>query len=329
MKYNPPMTKTPHDHNHTDHSHDGHHHDHQHQQSDLIGPNTTLDITIPWSEAKKAYDSVLKKLAKGLKVDGFRKGKTPAHIAEQHLGPVKVIEKSLDELLPQHYVDAVKAAKKQPITQPDFEPKAIKMGEDWRIEATFAELPEVKLGKYQAIVQKAKKAAEKVISETEKTQKKTSKTAKDSKNKEENLTENQKKESTLHQVFKSLAEEIKPKIPEMLLQQETRREFDQLVQNLGQMNLKAEEYLEKRGMTIEQLSNELAAAALGRLQIDLILGEIAKQEKFSAEKSDISDYIAKIEDERTRKLLEGNPTYQNQLETTIIRQKVIDHLLNM
>lgn len=322
------MTKTPHTHDHTDHSHDGHDHSHAHQHSDLIGPNTSLTIVIPWKNAKETYEKVLKKLAKGLKVDGFRKGKTPNHIAEQHLGPVKIIEKSLDELLPQYYMDTVKKEKKQPITQPDFRPLGIEMGKDWKIEATFAELPEVKLGKYQAVVKKAKKSAEKTIADEEKAHKKSAKSDKEAKKPQE-LTENQKKEATLHHIFKDLADTVKPQVPEMLLQQETRREFDQLVQNLSQMNLKAEEYLEKRGMTIEQLSNELAAAALGRLQLDLILGEIAKQEKFSASKDDISQYLSKIEDENTRKLLEGNPSYQNQLETTIIRQKVIDHLLNI
>lgn len=337
MRYNPPMTKTTktpqttEKHDHSGHNHAAHDHDehnHPHQQSDLIGPNSTLVITIPWKKAKEVYDKALKQLAKSLKIDGFRKGMVPPHIAEQHLGQIKVIEKSLDKLLPEMYTDAIKKAKKQPLTQPDFKPLKIEMGKDWEIEAIFAELPEVKLGKYEPIVKKAKKSAEKMIKDAQKPIK-PKKGEEVDKITNPEITENQKKETILHHVFKNLAEEIKPQVPELLLQHETRQEFDHLVKNLQQMNLKAEEYLEKRGITIEQLSNEMAAAALGRLQLDLILGEIAKQEKFKASKEDVTDYLNKIQDEITKKLLEGNTAYKNQLETTIIRQKVIDHLLNM
>jgi FKBP-type peptidyl-prolyl cis-trans isomerase (trigger factor) len=336
------MTKTPkttskkttpdqHDHSAHDHNHDHDHHDHSHsQQSDLIAPNSKVIITIKWEVAKVAYDKAVKQNAKKIKVDGFRKGKVPAKIAQEHLDPAFLVEKALQEILPDAYFDAIEKENKKPITHPDFRPVSIEMNSDWQIEASFAELPEVKLGKYQDIVKKAKKSAEKIIADEEKDLKKSSKEkSAEKKDQKLELTENQKKEASLHQIFKNLAEEIKPKVPELLLQQETRREFDELVKNLGQMNLKPEEYLEKRGMTIEQLSNELAMIALGRLQLDLILGEIAKQQKYEATKEDVANYLSKIEDEKTRKYLEANTQYQEQIKLTVIRQKVVEYLLNL
>ena len=79
----------------------------------IVAPNTTLELNIPWKEASKAYQASLKKLAKTVKSDGFRKGKVPLNIAEKIIGQAKLIEHALDKALPEIYQKAVKKAERK------------------------------------------------------------------------------------------------------------------------------------------------------------------------------------------------------------------------
>ncbi|MBU0975040.1 hypothetical protein KKD03_05065 [Patescibacteria group bacterium] len=303
----------------------------------LIVPNTVIKLTIPKKDAELAYKKALKKLAKKIKIDGFRKGNVPAKIAEESLNPQQIIEDALQIIVPEIYVAELKKSGKQPLTRPEFNPISLEKGKDWLLEAYIAERPKIDLKSYKTIIKKAQKQAVKEIDAQIKANKeaakKHEKECKDDKHKHKHKpakpTVNEEKNFTLQFIYKELVEGIKPEIQELLIKEEVHYDLDNLSLKLKDMNLPFEKFLEHRKMTFEQLSSELATGALGRLQMSFIINEIATTEKITVEKADLDTEFEKISDKKLRKQQEADPRYIDMMNQTILRQKVDDYLLSI
>jgi FKBP-type peptidyl-prolyl cis-trans isomerase (trigger factor) len=293
--------------------------------SSLLTPNTKLTLTLAKVNVSKSYQKHLEKLAKQVTLPGFRQGKVPTKVAEEQLGQGRIIEYVLDELLPDIYRSAVKNSKKTPITHPEFRVVSAKIGEDWTIEAEFAELPAVKLDKYRTHAKTGKKAGAKALID----QKKAAKAKKPAEKPTPEPSPDQAKELQLQYIFRQLVLELKPQVPEMLLKHETQHEFEHLVGQLKQLNITVDDYLKKRGSNMEQLSQELAVQTLNRLQLDLILSAIAKQEKLMVTDKDRENYFAQIKDSKQREELKKDVHYLTHLETNLMKQKVVNYLLTL
>lgn len=283
----------------------------------LLIANSKITLTLPQKTVAQSYQKHLARLATQVSIPGFRKGKVPTKVAEEQLGKGHIIEHVLDELLPTAYTEAVKTSKKTPVTRPEFRVVAAELGKDWLIEAEFAELPTVNLNKYQQHVKAGKKAA---AEEKKKPAEK---------RKEVKLTPEQEKERQLQYIFRELVLQLKPQVPELLLKHETQHEFEHLVDQLKQLNLTVDDYLKRRNSNMEQLSQELAIQTLNRLQLDLILGAIARQEKLTVTDKDRETYFAQIKDVKQREQLKKDAHYLGHLETALIKQKVVDSLLTL
>jgi len=316
------------------------------KEQSLIAPNTIIKLTIPSKKIQETYQKNLKKMASKIKTDGFRKGKAPLKIAEEKIGKNKIIDQVLQELVPAYYQEAIKKDKKTPLTNPRFNPLKLKLGENFELEAHFAEKPEVKLGTYKKIVKNAKTKAEKEIKAAEKEVKKTkpvedqgelrskrgypgvkkTKAGKDQKTETTKLSDAQKQDMTLQLVFKDLITELKPAIPQLLVEEETEKELKKFAQNLSSMKIELEDYLKSQQMTFESLSNQMAASSLGRLQLEFILGQISEEEKIEVTQDEIKKKIDTVEDAQIKKKMEKDAYYQAYLKSMISRQKVIDFI---
>jgi FKBP-type peptidyl-prolyl cis-trans isomerase (trigger factor) len=273
-----PAKKTAaHDHDH-DHTHDhDHSHDHDHGSS-LIADNTTITVTLPWKKVEEAYQKQLAKFAKNLKTDGFRKGKVPVTLAEKMIDQTKLIQATLEEVFPPAYGKAIEEGKYNPLTQPDVQPKSLEKGEDWVVEAQFAQAPEVKVDGYKKVIEAAKKEANKTWKEQEKAK------AKDSK---EDSKADAEREHLLHTIFKSLVAEFKPAIPELLIRDHTRQELQELEQQLKRVNATVDQFLQQRNQSFSDLTQELAAQTLGKLQLEFVLREIQEDLKITVSDAQI------------------------------------------
>ena len=301
----------------------------------LIAPNTVIKLTIPKKDAELAYKKALTKLAKKVKIDGFRKGNVPAKIAEESLNPQQIIEDALQIVVPEIYTRELKKSGKQPLTYPEFNPISLEKGKDWVIEAYIAEKPKVDLKSYKTAIKKAQKQAvadiKAQIKATHEAAKKHEKECKDDKHKHESSepSDDEKKNFTLQIIYKELIENIKPEIQELLVKEEVRYDLDNLSHKLKDMNIPFEKFLEHRKMTFEELSSELAAGALGRLQVSFIIDEIAKTEKITVEEVDLKNEFAKITDKKIRKQQEADLRYKNMISQSILRKKVTDYILTI
>lgn len=288
----------------------------------FLAENSSITLTIPWSEVKPAYEKATAKLAKQINLPGFRKGKVPAKIAQEKLSPEHLVEHTLELVLPDRYTAEIKASGKRPISYPQFNPLKVSEGSDWVIEAFFAERPKTKIKDYQKTVKAAKKEAEKLIKEQDE---------KDSKSKEEKAKpeelKNQAEQAKLEHIYRSLITTFKPPVPEILLKQEVRQEMRQMAQQLEGMKLTIEDYLKQRGMEFEQLSQEVTINVLGRLQLGFILEAIVEEQKLTVADKEVEKHIETAVAPAMRDQYKANPQFKSSVYQTLLRKKIADHLL--
>ena len=104
-----------------------------------------LNIEAEADELNKAMDDAYRRLVNKVSVPGFRKGKAPRLILEQHIGKGALLEEALEELIPRLYSEAIDLQKIEPIEQPQME---IIQTEPVIFKAVVPVKPTVELGDY-------------------------------------------------------------------------------------------------------------------------------------------------------------------------------------
>lgn len=107
-----------------------------------------LNIEIDASEQEQYIDKTYKRLVKRVNIPGFRKGKAPRNILEQHVGREALINEALDDILPEVYTKALDDQKIEPVGRPQVE---IIQTDPLIFNAVVPLEPEVKLGDYKSI----------------------------------------------------------------------------------------------------------------------------------------------------------------------------------
>ncbi len=287
----------------------------------LIIDNTVIEIVIDVKTANEAYKEAVEHMAKHLKTAGFRKGKVPTKAAESMLKHEDIIQHALEHIVPDAYKAAVENAKKEPLTQPEFRVNSAEKGKEWKLEAHIAEAPVIDLKNYKKIVKEAKKLAETEIAAQEKAAK--------SEKKEDfkPATKEQIEGATVQKIYQQLLSDIKPQIAELLVKEEIRSDFGNLRRQLDLMKIPLEKFLELRKITIDDLTNQLAAEALGRLQLSFLIAAVAREAKVTVEQKDLDEAMDKITDPELKKQQTADPMYRQLLAQTVLRRKVAEHLL--
>lgn len=108
-----------------------------------------VDIEIPAQEAVKYYNEAAKRFGQYVNIPGFRKGKAPRNIVEQHVGEERIKQEALERALPQIFSEVIRENKLDLVTQPNVESYDFKVGEDLKITAKLELRPEVTLGEYK------------------------------------------------------------------------------------------------------------------------------------------------------------------------------------
>ena len=109
------------------------------------------------AELAAAEQVALKRLAKTVKVNGFRTGHVPLEIVKKHADPNALAQETLDAALNRAVAEAFLSNDLQVLARPEVEIKKYVPGELLEFTAEADVLPEVKLGDYKKL--KVKKAA--------------------------------------------------------------------------------------------------------------------------------------------------------------------------
>jgi trigger factor len=107
-----------------------------------------VSMSLPLSEIDKQVDERLKKLARNVRMPGFRPGKVPLKLVTQTYGP-QVRSEVLGESVQKAFTDVVKEANLKVAGYPKIEPKEEKQADarqTLEFSATFEVYPEVKVG---------------------------------------------------------------------------------------------------------------------------------------------------------------------------------------
>ena len=110
-----------------------------------------VDINIPAKDAVGYYNNAAKRLAQYVNIPGFRKGKAPRNIVEQHIGEERIKHEALEGALPQIFSEVIKENNFDVVAQPYVESYDYKIGEDMKIVAKLELRPEVTLGEYKGV----------------------------------------------------------------------------------------------------------------------------------------------------------------------------------
>jgi trigger factor len=80
-----------------------------------------VSVTVPAAEFEKAVDAAFRKLAREVKVPGFRPGKAPRRLLEARFGPEYAREQALRDALPDYYEQAIVAESVDAIAMPEID----------------------------------------------------------------------------------------------------------------------------------------------------------------------------------------------------------------
>ena len=121
----------------------------------LSDTNVCLTITLGADELSAAEQVALTKMARDLKVPGFRKGKVPVSVAAKHVNPMALQEQVLDNALSKAVAEAFMNEKLQALERPSVEVKKFVPNQEVEFTAEATVVPPVKLGDYKKLKAKA------------------------------------------------------------------------------------------------------------------------------------------------------------------------------
>ena len=111
-----------------------------------------LEIAIPSEDLEAARTQAFRELVKRAKIPGFRPGKVPRGIFEQHYGRGLIEERALDDIVPRAYSKAIEELDLYPVANPDLELlPAEQEGGPVRVKAVVAVRPDITLSEYKGI----------------------------------------------------------------------------------------------------------------------------------------------------------------------------------
>lgn len=264
----------------------------------------TLTLTIAQEAVKKARTEVVKNMAAGAELPGFRKGKAPEKLVEEKLNQDQVREEILKNLLPQIYTDAVEEHNIRPIMNPKLHVEKIEDDKDWIVTALTCEMPEVDPGAYKENVKKITAKSKIVIPGKE---------------------EEAKKPST-EEVLKVVLDGAKVNVPAILVEQEADRLIAQLLDDIKRLGLSLDQYLGSTKRNPQDLRAEYATRAESDIKLEFVLQKIAEDAKISVDPKEVDEAITKAKSPQEKESMEAN---RYLLAGILRQQKTLDFLMNL
>lgn len=110
-----------------------------------------MNIEFPAKDAVDAYNKASMRISQHMNIPGFRRGKAPRAVVEQHIGADRIKYEALESLLPRVFQQAIKENELDVISQPTVEHYDFNIGEDLKITAKVEVRPEFELKDYKGL----------------------------------------------------------------------------------------------------------------------------------------------------------------------------------
>ncbi len=116
-----------------------------------------IKVTLDAKDLKSASEKALERLAKDIKVEGFRKGKVPTEVAKKFIPENDLNAETIDIAVRSTVIEAFTKNEKSPLAIPNVNVTKYVPGEMAEYTATADILPEIKLGDYKNLGVKLEK----------------------------------------------------------------------------------------------------------------------------------------------------------------------------
>jgi trigger factor len=111
-----------------------------------------LDVQVPPEAVRQGVEAKVRELGRQARVPGFRPGKAPRRVIENHLGRDYIYYETLQERLPTWYSEAVVETDLRPIDQPEIHfDQPLDEEEGFEFSAMVAVRPEAELEEYKGL----------------------------------------------------------------------------------------------------------------------------------------------------------------------------------
>jgi trigger factor len=111
-----------------------------------------LDVAVPPEAVREGVEAKVRELGRKVRVPGFRPGKAPRRVIENHLGRDYVYYEALQERLPTWYSEAIVETDLRPIDRPEIHfDEPLDEEEGFKFSATVTVRPEASLSDYKGV----------------------------------------------------------------------------------------------------------------------------------------------------------------------------------
>jgi len=110
-----------------------------------------LSVEVDESEVDKAVDAAFRKLAREVRIPGFRPGKAPRRLLEARLGSDTARQEAIREALPDYYAKALRENDVEPIAPPEIEITAGRDAGPVTFDAVVEVMPQVRVAGYEGL----------------------------------------------------------------------------------------------------------------------------------------------------------------------------------
>ncbi len=110
-----------------------------------------LHVAVPAAEFERAVDAAFRKLARSVRIPGFRPGKAPRRLLEARLGSEAGRDQALRDALPDYYAEAVTAEQLDTIAPPEIDLTAGEDDGDVEFDAVVQVRPVVTVDGYDSL----------------------------------------------------------------------------------------------------------------------------------------------------------------------------------
>jgi trigger factor len=114
--------------------------------------NSRIEITMTFShdEWSKAQKNAFAKLAKDIKIDGFRPGKAPEAMLKARINPSKLYDTAINDVLPNAYASVIREEKLNPLSRPQIDVNKVS-DQELELKAVVILVPDVTLKNYKGL----------------------------------------------------------------------------------------------------------------------------------------------------------------------------------
>ena len=114
--------------------------------------NAIVELTVAFDseEWKATQEKALDKLAKNVKIDGFRPGKAPAAMVRARVSKASVLEEATDMILQTKFVEILTEANVEPVAQPALSVQKVD-ADELEVQILVPVKPQVELSEYKGL----------------------------------------------------------------------------------------------------------------------------------------------------------------------------------